>query len=85
MGSLEKQGTWTRPVRWAKYNYKHVQWRMIAPEQVIAKGPEVTRDTVTQRQKTPKVQNASGLLADHAARSKTPRLGQAPRILAPRR
>ena len=57
MGSLEKQATWTRPVRWAKYNYKHVQWRTHRPfkttaEPVIAKGPEVTRDTVTQRQKS---------------------------------
>ena len=40
-----------------KKNHKHVQWRThhhydTTDEPVIAKGPEVMPDTVTQRQKT---------------------------------
>ena len=52
MGSLEKQATWTRPVRWGKKNYKHVQWRThhhydTNDEPVIAKGPDAWHSNAT--------------------------------------
>ena len=57
----------------------HVQWRThcgfeTTPDPVIAKGPEVMPDTVTQRYR----------LADHAEYSQKLRLHQTLRILAPR-
>ena len=59
--------------------YKHVQWHRHRPfettaEPVIAKGPEVMLDTVTQQYR----------LADHAEYSQKLRLRQTLRILAPR-
>lgn len=60
-----------------------MQWRTHRPYEttpgpVITNGPEVM--PATQRQKR---HNTTGLLADHAKRSQTPRLRQALRILPP--
>ena len=50
----------------------HRPFETLTPEPVIAKGPEVMPDTVTQHYR----------LADHAECSQMPRLRKAKRILA---